>query len=130
MAKDTSHNPADGLAALVSDMATDIRRRVVEEPWFGKPLDGPVEDQSKLAGWGAPSDLGKFGPLPMEPNGPNDPNSPFPYAGEPPYWSSWEWNMPTMIEAIQPHIAGNDPLLRLEGPKDEPEHGPDHTISP
>lgn len=29
------------LAGQFGEAMTDIRRRAVEEPWFGKPLDGP-----------------------------------------------------------------------------------------
>ena len=39
------------IGALVADMATDIRRRVIEQGWFGQPQDGPA---SQLAQWGAP----------------------------------------------------------------------------
>ena len=32
---------ADWIAQQIGEAATDIRRRVVEEGWFGKPQDGP-----------------------------------------------------------------------------------------
>lgn len=32
----------DRLVGSFAEAVTDIRRRVVEEPWFGKPLDGPA----------------------------------------------------------------------------------------
>ena len=38
----------DLIAAVFADAVTDIRRRVVEEGWFGEAQDGP---KSHLAGW-------------------------------------------------------------------------------
>ena len=32
----------DWIAGQFAEAVADIRRRVVEEPWFGKPLDGPT----------------------------------------------------------------------------------------
>lgn len=157
MADDKTHHPIDGLAALVADMATDIRRRAVEEPWFGKPLDGP---DSKLAGWGPADDgLGKFGPLPQSEWDP-DALSPFAIHCYPNYWSI-ELNIdgtpriehddllrighgplavghddplrithgPLGIGHDNPPRIGHDPLLRLEGPKDEPPE-PGRGVSP
>lgn len=37
---------ADWLAQQFAEAVTDIRRRVVEEPWFGKPLDRPFSPPS------------------------------------------------------------------------------------
>ncbi len=43
------HRFSDRIANLFAEMITDIRRRVVEEPWWGKPLDGPIGESGKTA---------------------------------------------------------------------------------
>lgn len=54
MTQQSGNRGASGLVSvLVADMATDIRRRVIEQGWTGQPQDGPA---SQLAQWGAPAE--------------------------------------------------------------------------